>query len=95
MGAPPTHDHSWHFAATLEDAARAAVALARGTRPAAVACTGQRAPAPRRTSAVGFVDAYATQMTNPLSSTAIEAFPCNSRTIPSTNGWNGLRTTFR
>jgi FdrA protein len=36
MGAPPSHDPSWHSAATLEDAARAAVALARGTRPAPV-----------------------------------------------------------
>ena len=36
MGAPPAADASWHSAATLEDAARAAVALARGTRPAPV-----------------------------------------------------------
>jgi FdrA protein len=35
MGAPPSDDAAWHSAATLEDAARAAVALARGTRPAA------------------------------------------------------------
>lgn len=35
MGAPPSTDAAWHSAATLEDAARAAVALARGTRPAA------------------------------------------------------------
>ena len=39
MGAPPSHDPSWHSAATLEDAARAAVALARGTSPAAVEFT--------------------------------------------------------
>ncbi|MEX2148521.1 MAG: acyl-CoA synthetase FdrA [Candidatus Rokuibacteriota bacterium] len=35
MGVPPSPDPSWHSAATLEDAARATVALARGTRPRA------------------------------------------------------------
>ena len=35
----PRHSIPWHSAATLEDAARAAVALARGTRPAAVEFT--------------------------------------------------------
>jgi FdrA protein len=35
MGARPSAGASWHSAATLEDAARAAVALARGTRPVA------------------------------------------------------------
>jgi FdrA protein len=35
MGVPSSTDGPWHAAATLEDAARAAVALARGRRPAA------------------------------------------------------------
>ena len=36
MGAPPRGDEPWHVAATLEDAASAAVALARGAAPAPV-----------------------------------------------------------
>jgi FdrA protein len=39
MGAPPSADRAWHWAATLEDAAHAAVALARGTPPSAVELT--------------------------------------------------------